>query len=200
MVRLVSSLKNGLDLWVYRSPLRALAEEAAEPLGASGAWAMGSKGGALGAWSWGSCLKVCVLPGTARQAMTWSSGLDEQDFAGSLVANSFLFFFFFFLFFSFLRWHLWHMEFPGLGVESKLQLYVGYGATAIPDPSCLCNLHHSLQQSWIINLLKEARDQTNVSWTLCQFLTHWTTIETPKPVFYLLIFSVFQPLTSLIII
>ena len=30
-------------------------------------------------------------------------------------------------------------------------------ATATPDPSCICNLHHSLWQCWILNPLSEAR-------------------------------------------
>ena len=33
-------------------------------------------------------------------------------------------------------------------------------ATAMWDPSCVCNLHHSLQQLWILNPLNEARDRT----------------------------------------
>ena len=32
-------------------------------------------------------------------------------------------------------------------------------ATAILDLSCICNVHHSLGQCWIPNLLSEARDQ-----------------------------------------
>ena len=57
-----------------------------------------------------------------------------------------------------LQLHLQHMEIPGLGVESKLQL-LAY-ATAMPNRSCLCDLHHSLWQRWILNPLGEARDQT----------------------------------------
>src|SRR5512136_1794278 len=30
-------------------------------------------------------------------------------------------------------------------------------ATAMPDPSCVCNLHHSSQQHWKLNLPNEAR-------------------------------------------
>ena len=33
-------------------------------------------------------------------------------------------------------------------------------ATATPDPSCVCNLHHSSQQRQILNPLSEGRDQT----------------------------------------
>ena len=48
---------------------------------------------------------------------------------------------------SFLGLHLWHMEIPGLGVESKLQPMAYATATAMPDLSHICNLHHS---SWAI--------------------------------------------------
>ena len=33
-------------------------------------------------------------------------------------------------------------------------------ATATPDPSRTCDLHHSSWQRWILNPLSEARDQT----------------------------------------
>ena len=33
-------------------------------------------------------------------------------------------------------------------------------ATAMPDPSCVCPLHHSSQQHWILNPLSEARNWT----------------------------------------
>ena len=33
-------------------------------------------------------------------------------------------------------------------------------ATAMPDPSRICDLHHSSQQCWILNPLSEARDGT----------------------------------------
>ena len=48
-------------------------------------------------------------------------------------------------FFFFLGPHLWHMEVSRLGVESELQLLAYAPATATPDPSCVCNLHHSSQ-------------------------------------------------------
>ena len=52
------------------------------------------------------------------------------------------------------------MEIPVLGVKSKLQLLVYTRATAMPDPSHICHLHHILQQCRILNPLNEARDQT----------------------------------------
>ena len=47
----------------------------------------------------------------------------------------------FFLFF--LGLHLQHMEVPRLGVKSELQLPAYSTATAMPDLSCICNLHRS---------------------------------------------------------
>ena len=39
--------------------------------------------------------------------------------------------------------HLLHMEVPRLGVESELQLPAYTTATAMQDPSSICNLHHT---------------------------------------------------------
>ena len=70
--------------------------------------------------------------------------------------------FFCFVLFCFLGPSLWHMEVPRLGVESELQLLAYTTATAIPDPSWICDLHHSSRQCWILNPLSEARDWTLV--------------------------------------
>ena len=50
------------------------------------------------------------------------------------------------------------MVVPRLGVELELQLPAYATATATPDLSCVCNLHHSLWQCWILNPLSKARD------------------------------------------
>ena len=71
------------------------------------------------------------------------------------------FFLFFFLSF-FLGPHPWHIEIYRLGVKSELQLVASATATAIPDPSCVCDLHHSSQQNQILNPLSEPRDRTRV--------------------------------------
>ena len=62
------------------------------------------------------------------------------------------------------------MEFPRLGVESGLWLLVT--ATATPDLSCVCNLHHSSWQCWILNPLSEARNQTLVLMVTSQVHYH----------------------------
>ena len=51
-------------------------------------------------------------------------------------------------------------EVPRLGAESELQLLAYITATATQDPSCVCDLHHSPRQCWILNPLSEARDHT----------------------------------------
>ena len=65
-------------------------------------------------------------------------------------------------FFFFLGPHLRHMEVPRLGVESELQLLAYATAIATWDLSQSCDLHHSSQQSWILNPLSEAGDGTRV--------------------------------------
>ena len=66
-----------------------------------------------------------------------------------------------FCYFCFLGPHLWHMEVPRLGVQSEIQPPVYTTATAMQDSSRICDLHHSSQQHWILNPLREARDRTH---------------------------------------
>ena len=56
------------------------------------------------------------------------------------------------------------MEVPRLGVEPELQLpaYITASATATPDLSLVCDLHHSSRQHQIPDPLSLARDQTCV--------------------------------------
>ena len=55
-------------------------------------------------------------------------------------------------------------------------------ATAIvtPDPSHICNLHHSLPQHWILNQLSEARDRTHILMDTSQIRFHCATMGTPS--------------------
>ena len=66
----------------------------------------------------------------------------------------------FFFFWSFWGLHPQHMEFPRLGVQSELLPPAYTTATAMPDPSCVCDPHHSSWQCQILNPLNEARDRT----------------------------------------
>ena len=54
------------------------------------------------------------------------------------------------------------MEVSWLGVELELHLPAFATATATPDRSCICTLHHRSWQCRILNPLSEARDQTCV--------------------------------------
>ena len=67
------------------------------------------------------------------------------------------------------------MEVPRLGVQLELQLLAYATATAIPDPSCICDLHHGSRQCPILNPRSTARDRTQIlmdtSW-VCYPLSH----------------------------
>ena len=65
--------------------------------------------------------------------------------------------FYLFIYCIFLGPHLQHTEVPRLGVEMDLQLLAYITAMAMQDPSCICDLYHSLWQC-----LSEARNQTCV--------------------------------------
>uniref|UniRef100_A0A8D0QRP6 Origin recognition complex subunit 2 n=1 Tax=Sus scrofa TaxID=9823 RepID=A0A8D0QRP6_PIG len=84
----------------------------------------------------------------------------KYDYFSFLRYQSYKINFLNFFFFTFLGLHSWHMEVPRLGVESELQLPAYTTATGMPDPSGVCDLHHSSQQRQILNPLSEARDQT----------------------------------------
>ena len=63
---------------------------------------------------------------------------------------------------NFLGLHPWHMDIPRIGMELELHLTTYTTAPAMPDPTCVCDLHHSSQQHWILNPLSKARDQTPI--------------------------------------
>ena len=72
------------------------------------------------------------------------------------------------------------MEVHSLGVKSELQLPAySYTATSTPDPSHICDLHHSSWQHQILNPLSEAMDQTCVLMDTSQIHFRWATTGTP---------------------
>ena len=81
------------------------------------------------------------------------------------------------------------MEVPRLGVESELQLLAYTTTTATPDPSCVCNLHHSSRQQQILNPLSESRDQTLNLKVPSWFRFLCTTVGTPVAHFFNVAFS-----------
>ena len=84
---------------------------------------------------------------------------------------------FFIFLFCFVGPHPQYMEVPRLEVHSELP--VTATAIATPDPSCSCNLHQSLQCHWILNPLREARDQTRILINISWVGYRWATIGTP---------------------
>ena len=89
-------------------------------------------------------------------------------------------------FFFSLRPHLQHMEVPRLGMEPELQLRAYTTATAMPDPSRVCHLHHSSQWHQILNPLSKARDQTCNLMVPSRICFCCTTTGTPAMSFLLL--------------
>ena len=87
-----------------------------------------------------------------------------------------------FLIFWFLGPHLWHVKVPRLGIKVELQLPAYTTTTATPDLSCLCELHHSSWQCWILNPLNEVRDRTCILLDASQIRFCWATMGMPPQV------------------
>ena len=93
--------------------------------------------------------------------------------------NEFLFFSFLFFFFFFLGPYQQHMEVPRLGVKSELQLPAYATATAMPDLSRICDLHHGNTRSlthWATPGIEPA-----TSWFLVRFVSTTPQREFPNP-------------------
>ena len=72
-----------------------------------------------------------------------------------------------------------HMEISRLAVEWELQLPDYTTATAMPDLSHICDLHHSSWQHQILNPLIKLRDQTHNLMVPSQIRFHCTSMGTP---------------------
>ena len=100
---------------------------------------------------------VLVLQVTAYRTGRYTLKTFQIVFKG--FQFPFFFFWFSFIFiFCFLGSNPRHMEVPRLGVELELQLLAYTTATAMPDPSPICDLHYGSQQGWILDPLIEARE------------------------------------------
>ena len=75
--------------------------------------------------------------------------------------------------------HLGHKEVPSLGFQLELQLPAYTTDIAMPDPSWVCNPHHSSWQHWVLNPLNEARDQTHILMDTSWVYYHWGRVGTP---------------------
>ena len=122
--------------------------------------------GHLGAEA-GSRLPVTQSPqgrGSAPALRTVRPGPLREGASRAFQARSFFLPSSLSFFFAFLGLNLWYIEVPGLGVELELPLLLpAYTtATAMPDMSLVCDLHHSSWQCQILNLLNKARDRTRI--------------------------------------
>ena len=89
-----------------------------------------------------------------------------------LVGFTVLFFLFVCLFvFCFLGLHLWHMEVPRLAVKLELQLPAYTTATAMQDPTRICDLQYSSWQCRILDPLSKGKDQTCILMELVGFIS-----------------------------
>ena len=135
------------------------------------------------------------LKGSMKSRSLCSS---SQNVTDQMISKRFVFVLF--VCFCFLGPHSQHMEVPMLGVELGLQLLAYATATAVQDPSHVCDLHHSSQQRWIINPLSEARDQTCNLMVPSWIRFHCTMMGTPELVDKTLLMSlpglVFKCLSS----
>ena len=87
-------------------------------------------------------VKVCLYPQIKFEKIS------------SIVFLNFIFYFFIFCFSG---PQPQHMEVPRRGVKLELQMLAYTTATAMQDPSLVCDLHHSSQLYRILNALIEAR-------------------------------------------
>ena len=65
----------------------------------------------------------------------------------------------------------WHMEVPRLGVSWELLLLAYTRATAVWDPSRVCDLPHSSWQRWILNRLARTGIKLATLWFLVGFVS-----------------------------
>ena len=87
---------------------------------------------------------------------------------------------FFFFFSIILGMHPWHMEVSRLGVKSEIQLPAYTTTTAMWDPSCICDLHHSPWQHRPFMHWARPGIEPISSWVLVGFVNPWATMGTPN--------------------
>ena len=67
--------------------------------------------------------------------------------------------------------HPWHMEVPRLGVQLELLLPAYARATAMPDLSRICDLHHSSPQRWSLTQWVRPGIEPETLWFLVRFVS-----------------------------
>ena len=126
------------------------------------------------AWAaWGQCLWTHSIGLIMQWGLNkWAS----KRVKGKTYSQTFSFFFFFVL----LGLHWWHVEVPRVGAESELQLPAYTTTTAIPDLSCISDLHCNLWQRPIHYPLREAREWTRIPVDTSQVLNPLSWVRTQR--------------------
>ena len=144
-------------------------------------------------FAWPTCFPGCYLC-----TDTWREGEGSSLFAQALWEQNlkkgytqpsrspelkshwfrvfFLSFFLAFFLSCFLGPQVQHVKVPRLGVESKLKLLAWATATAMPDPSCICDPRYSL---WHVKPLSKVRDQTCILMDTSWVCFSWAATGTP---------------------
>ena len=112
------------------------------------------------------------LVNTRTRALQESCPLIYGSLSDSQIKEIFLSLSLFFFFFWFLGPHPLHMEVPRPGVDSGPPLPASTTATAMRDPSHICDLRHSSRQHRILDPLTEARDTATLAWILVGVVNH----------------------------
>ena len=103
------------------------------------------------------------------------SGIYTQELLDHMIV---LFLVFLFVFVSFC---LFRAPLVAYGSsQARGWIWAAYAtAIATPDPNCICDLHHSSQKRWILNLQSGTRDQTLILTDTSWVNYHWATTGTP---------------------
>ena len=114
-----------------------------------------------------------IRQGTCRY--DWVTVLCSRNWH-DIVNHPYLIFFFFWLF------RATSAAYGGSQARgpSELQLPVYTTATVMPDPSQICNLHHSSRQYQILNPLSNARVGTRILMDTSLVCFCWATMRTPN--------------------
>ena len=88
--------------------------------------------------------------------------------------------FLFFFLFVFLGPYPQYMEVPRLGFKLELHCWPTLQPQQLRIQSCVCDLHQSSPQSWILNPLSGARDWACILMDTSQVRYRWATMGTPS--------------------
>ena len=101
-----------------------------------------------------------IFSSTLLRPLSWTA----QFILNLLIGppDSILVLLFLSLFFSFQGCTCDIRKFPGQKLNQSFSCWPMPQPQPMQGPGCVCDLHHSLQQCWILNPLCEARDQTRI--------------------------------------